>query len=210
MLIIGAKGFAKEVLEVVSENEELQNIFFYDDLSNETPLKVFDQFEIFKNIDQAQLYFDQSDDKFTLGVGNPHIRKKLAQKFSSIGGELCSTISRNAVIGSYNVQMGVGCNVMAGAILSNDIIVGEGCIIYYGSIITHDCLIGDYVEVSPGAKVLGRVKIGNFTQIGAGATILPDIQIGENVVVGAGAVVINDVPDNSVIVGVPGRILKKI
>ena len=42
--------------------------------------------------------------------------------------------------------------------------------------------------------------------IGAGAKILGNIEIGENVRIGAGSVVIDNVPENSTVVGIPGRI----
>ena len=41
-------------------------------------------------------------------------------------------------------------------------------------------------------------------------TILPGVSIGDNVVVGAGAVVTKDIPDNSLALGVPARVIKKI
>ncbi|KIC90499.1 DapH/DapD/GlmU-related protein [Flavihumibacter sp. ZG627] len=46
--------------------------------------------------------------------------------------------------------------------------------------------------------------------IGAAATILPGVTIGENAVVAAGAVVTSDVPDNTVVGGVPAKILKHL
>jgi acetyltransferase-like isoleucine patch superfamily enzyme len=46
--------------------------------------------------------------------------------------------------------------------------------------------------------------------IGAAATILPGVTVGENAVVAAGAVVSKDVPANTVVGGIPARILKKI
>ncbi|MBK6732484.1 MAG: hypothetical protein IPG60_16520 [Bacteroidetes bacterium] len=54
------------------------------------------------------------------------------------------------------------------------------------------------------------VKIGNLTSIGASVTILPNIVVGNNVVVGAGSVVTKDIPDYSLVVGVPGRLVKKL
>lgn len=46
--------------------------------------------------------------------------------------------------------------------------------------------------------------------VGAGATILPGVTIGENAVVAAGAVVSKDVPDNTVVGGVPAKVLKHL
>lgn len=45
---------------------------------------------------------------------------------------------------------------------------------------------------------------------GAGATILPGVTVGENSIVAAGAVVAKDVPPNTVVGGIPARVLKNI
>jgi len=58
--------------------------------------------------------------------------------------------------------------------------------------------------------VPGRIHIKKNAWIGAGATILPGVTIGENSVVAAGAVVSKDVPDNTVVGGIPAKILKSI
>lgn len=55
---------------------------------------------------------------------------------------------------------------------------------------------------------LKAVRIKRNAWIGAAATILPGVTIGENAVVAAGAVVNKDVPDNTVVGGIPARILK--
>lgn len=54
------------------------------------------------------------------------------------------------------------------------------------------------------------VRLGNDVWIGGNATILPGVTIGSNVVVGAGAVVTKDVPDNSLVLGVPARVVREI
>ncbi len=58
--------------------------------------------------------------------------------------------------------------------------------------------------------VPGHVHIKKNAWIGAGATILPGVTIGENAVVAAGAVVSKDVPANTVVGGVPAKIIKTI
>ena len=54
------------------------------------------------------------------------------------------------------------------------------------------------------------VRIGNDVWIGGNVTILPGVTIGNNVVVAAGAVVTKDVPDNSIVGGVPARLIREI
>ncbi|MBR1543128.1 MAG: sugar O-acetyltransferase [Bacteroidaceae bacterium] len=54
------------------------------------------------------------------------------------------------------------------------------------------------------------VTIGNDVWIGGNVTILPGVTIGDNVVVAAGAVVTKDVPANSVVGGVPAKVIKTI
>ena len=54
------------------------------------------------------------------------------------------------------------------------------------------------------------VTIGNDVWIGANVTILPGVTIGNNVVIAAGAVVTKDVPDNSLIGGVPAKLIKTL
>jgi acetyltransferase-like isoleucine patch superfamily enzyme len=63
-----------------------------------------------------------------------------------------------------------------------------------------------------GRKVLelSRILIKRNAWIGAAATILPGVTVGENSVVAAGALITKDVPDNTVVGGVPAKIIREI
>ncbi len=91
--------------------------------------------------------------------------------------------------------------------------IGENVIIPHSTgIVLHQ-----WSKIGAGTKIYQNVTIGNANGpvigkncvIGAGACILGDIIIGDNVKIGANAVVLMDVPDNSTVVGVPGRIIKR-
>jgi acetyltransferase-like isoleucine patch superfamily enzyme len=58
--------------------------------------------------------------------------------------------------------------------------------------------------------LLGPILIKRNAWIGAGATILPGVTVGENAVVAAGAVVSRDVPPNTVVAGIPAKVVKRI
>jgi sugar O-acyltransferase (sialic acid O-acetyltransferase NeuD family) len=208
MLIIGAKGFAKEVLEVLHQNNTLSDVVFFDDINDDLFGKLYEKFPILKSTQEVQTYFKTTSNKFTIGIGNPVLRKNLYDIFTKIGGEFTSTISIKASIGNYGNIINNGCNIMTGTIITNDVFIGKGVLINLNCTIGHDCKIGDFVEMSPGVHISGNCKIGDYTNIGTNATILPYINLGRNVIVAAGAVVTKDVPDNCMVAGVPA-ILKK-
>lgn len=84
-----------------------------------------------------------------------------------------------------------------------------------GVVIGETAEIGDDVLIYQGVTLGGTGKekgkrhptIGNHVVIGTGAKVLGNIRIGNHVKIGAGSVVIKSVPDNSTVVGVPGRIV---
>ena len=58
--------------------------------------------------------------------------------------------------------------------------------------------------------LLKPIVVKRNAWIGAAATILPGVTIGENAVVAAGAVVSRDVPPNSIVAGVPAKVIKTL
>lgn len=54
------------------------------------------------------------------------------------------------------------------------------------------------------------VKIGDDVWIGGNVTILPGVNIGNNAVIAAGAVVTKNVPDNTLVGGVPAKVIRKL
>ena len=209
MLIIGAKGLAKEVLEIFYQKNELDNLFFYDDISADVPDKLYQQFPVLINMEQAASLF-KTDQRFVIGVGMPALRFKLYNQFAAIGGHLVSAISPFAQVGSFGTSIGAGCIVMAGTVITNDVKIGMACLINPNCTISHDTVMGDFTELSPGVQITGNCFIGDFCNVGANATILPKIKLGNNAIVGAGAVVTSDVADGLTVAGVPAKALTNV
>lgn len=209
MLIVGAKGFAKEVLEIVYKDYPGEDIVFYDDVSEDLPDLLYGKFKIVRSLEEVSKLYLGKTFTFTLGIGNPSTRKMLYNKFIAVGGVFVSTISSTSTIGSFGNMIGEGCNIMLRTILTNDINIGKGVIINQLSSVGHDVVIGDFVELCPSVCISGNCVIGEGTFIGTGAIVLPKVKIGANVVVGAGAVVSKDLPDNCTAVGIPAKIIKQ-
>jgi serine acetyltransferase/CelD/BcsL family acetyltransferase involved in cellulose biosynthesis len=96
--------------------------------------------------------------------------------------------------------------------------IGEGVEFAYGGlgIVLHErTKIGKYVAVGHDVTIGGRSRrwgvpvIGDRCVIGTGAKLLGPISIGEESVIGAGAVVVDDVPPNSVMAGLPARVVRR-
>ena len=205
MIIAGAKGFAKELLQVLCQLDMDKNISFFDDISSDLPDKLYGKFPIFRSVRDVGEYFRKHDSRYAIGVGKPKDRFQLYEKMNLAGGELVNVISPKSEIGNYNTNIGKGVNVLTAAIIENDVIVGDACLIGNSCIIGHDTKIGAFTEISPGVIVSGRCKIGCFCSIGAGSVILPDISIGDNVIIGAGSVVTKNLQDGCTVMGVPAK-----
>lgn len=87
---------------------------------------------------------------------------------------------------------------------------GMGVVIGETAEIGDNCLL--YHNVTLGGVSLSKSKrhptLGNNVVVGAGAKVLGNIIVGDNVKIGANSVVLKDVPADSVVVGVPGRVVK--
>ncbi len=126
------------------------------------------------------------------------------------------------------------CFVAPNATIVGDVEIDEGCGVWYGAVIRADLnpvrigkgsnvqdnvvihvsaknsvKIGENVSIGHLAMVHGA-KIGNNVIIGINATVLDGAEIGDNCIIGANALVTSGmkVPPNSLVVGVPGKVVK--
>lgn len=88
---------------------------------------------------------------------------------------------------------------------------GMGIVIGETAIVGDDCTI--YHQVTLGGTGKERLKrhptLKNNVTVGSGSKVLGNILIGENVKIGANSVVLNNIEDNTTVVGIPGKIVKK-
>lgn len=79
-----------------------------------------------------------------------------------------------------------------------------------------DVKIGQHATILPmvllgskNSEIPANIVIGDNCYVGVGTTILGPVKIGNNVTIGAGAVVTKDIVDNSVVGGIPAKIIKQ-
>lgn len=206
MLIIGSKGHAKEIIDILQDQNTLEELTFFDDVSEDLSNSLFGIFRIIKTESEAKDYL-RKNQSFILGLGGSQKRLKLCSKFESWGGKAVSVIASSSKISKHDVVLNNGINIMHNVVISSGVSVGKGSLINAGCLIHHDVSIGEFCEISPGTILTGKVRIGNYSTIGSGTIIIPNTQIGSNVIVGAGTVIISDVKDNEIVAGVPSKII---
>ncbi|WP_042202310.1 serine O-acetyltransferase [Paenibacillus camerounensis] len=106
-----------------------------------------------------------------------------------------------------------GVEIHPGARIGNRLFIDHGM----GIVIGETCEIGDDVIIYQGVTLGGTGKekgkrhptVGNNVVIGSGAKVLGSFRIGDNSNIGSNAVVLREVPNNSTVVGNPGRVVKR-
>lgn len=83
--------------------------------------------------------------------------------------------------------------------IGDDFMAAEGLIILTGG---HDA---DTL-----VPIMKKVIIGNRVWCGANVTIMPGVTIGNDVVIGAGTIVTKDIPSETIVAGIPGRIIRNV
>ena len=125
----------------------------------------------------------------------------------------------------YGCKIGNNCNIGSYVEIQSDAIIGSNVTVSSHSFICSLVSVEDDVFIGHGVMTINDLKPPSFKRtggkrawkktliksgavIGSNATLLP-VTIGKNVEVGAGAVITKDVPDNCIVIGNPGQIIKK-
>ncbi len=209
LIIIGAGGHAKTVIDTV-DKEEYEIIGLLDkDLSH-----------IHENINGIPIIGTDRDVGryasaeglhafIAIGhIGDASIRNRLFSHCKELGCKMINVIHPKAVI-SDSCRLGEGNLIMANCAVNAQAQIGSNNIINTGAIVEHEVIVKNGVHLAPGSIVAGMSVIGDNSFIGAGSIVLQDLHIGTNVIIGAGSTVICDIPDNVVAVGSPAREIRR-
>ncbi len=199
VIIIGASGHGKVILDIIKSCQDECIGFLDDDFSK----KEFMYLPVLGTIDDYQNYPDSS---FIIGIGNATIREAISQKLSQV--KWYTAIHPTAIISSLDTEIGEGTTIMANTVINPGAKIGKHCIVNTSSVVEHDTILSDFSHLSVGAQTAGNVLIGKRTWIGIGATISNNITICDDVMVGAGAVVVDHISESGTYVGVPAKLIK--
>ena len=202
LIIVGAGGFAKSVLDSV-DHMNFHMVGYIDDIK---PKGVDHQgFPVLgKSIDcvespESYVYF--------VAIGNNAKRKTWFDKLKERNLSLINVIDKTALVSQY-ATIGEGCFIGKLAILNHGSSVGDNCVINTRALVEHGCHIWNHVNVSTNATLNGDVICEDGSFVGSGTVVNGQITIGKWALVGSGAVVIRDVLSHSTVVGVPAKAIE--
>jgi len=206
--IIGAGGFAREVLDIFDAVNAIEPRYevlgFIVDPEYGKPGEIVNGKPILGAFD----WLAENNDVLCLcAVGAPEHRFKLVRRAIEVGARFCSVI-HPSVIRSQWLEIGEGTIITAGCILTNQIKIGNHVHLNLDCTIGHDAVLHDYTTLAPGVHISGNVVLQEGCYIGTGANIIEKKTIGAWSIVGAGSTITKDVPPNTTVVGVPGRVIK--
>jgi sugar O-acyltransferase (sialic acid O-acetyltransferase NeuD family) len=197
LIIYGASGHGKVILDCIQSNEVTDTIYFIDDTVIE------DEVNGIPVVPKNQIHAFE-DKKLIIAVGSNFTRRYLAMSIQPI---FITVIHASATVSKF-AQIDIGTVLMPQVVVNAGVQIGKHCIINSAAVVEHDCLIEDFCHIAPKAALAGNVKVGEGTHIGIGAIVIQGVKIGKWATIGAGSVVIRDVPDYAVIVGNPGKTIK--
>lgn len=204
LLILGARTFAVEVLDLVSEIPGYEVAAFVENMDPQRCRETLENLPILWVDEVAPLAHTHE----ALCALVTTTRRRFTEQVTALGVPFATLVHPTARVSSRS-RVGAGTLISAGVIVATHTVIESHVIVNRGVLIGHHTRIGDHVTISPGANVAGKCTVGPSTYIGMGAVILDNITIGSHSVVGAGAVVTRDVPDHVQVMGMPARIVKE-
>lgn len=205
LLIIGARGYGREICDFASECKGYGSEFvvkgYLDDKS--------DALDNYPGnppiIDSVENYQPKENDVFICALGEVKYKKKYCEMVLAKGGKFISLISKKAFISDKNTKIGVGCIICPDSRIHCDVTIGDFVTLQPYAVLGHDVKIGDWCHINDYADCGGGTHIGNEVTIHTHSFILPKFKVGDGATIGAGSIVIGNVKEGMIVFGNPAR-----
>ena len=153
--------------------------------------------------------------KITMEINNKyHTPEEIVDLFSVLTGRkvdktfrlfppFYTDCGKNIIVGK-NVFINACCKFQdqGGIVIGNGVLIGHNVTL---ATLNHDEIPKYRQNIYP-----KPIKIGDNVWIGSNATILQGVTIGDGAIIGANAVVTKDVPENTIVAGVPAKVIRKV
>lgn len=195
VIIVGARGLAKELLGYIDEHGGYNIACILDENNSE---------ELFGYEVMHPNQYSGSCKNAFFAVGYPEHKELVIEKYKHLQ-LVWETFVHPASIVSKYACLGVGSIIAPFALIAGNAALSDFVFLNVYSAVGHDSTVGANCSLMPYSCVNGGVSIGKECLLATGAKILPGVTIGDRCRISAGAVVTRDVPANSLVFGNPAQ-----
>ncbi|MCZ7637742.1 MAG: transferase [Verrucomicrobia bacterium] len=160
VLVVGASGFGREML-VWSRHAGFDTGEYPDQgVSGRQPgaLNGHESLRL-RVVGSIADYEPEPEDRFVCGISLPWVKKKCVERLLGRGAQFLTVIHPSAILGP-NVELGVGCVICPGVVLTMDIVLGDFVTINCCSSMGHDARVGDWCSLNGHCDVTGASSLG--------------------------------------------------
>lgn len=213
LIIVGAGGFGREVFHWLKDW-----IDAYDTRRYDFQIKGFlsldkselDGFDIPIGIlGDEETYEYQKNDLFVMGVGQPGLKRKIANRMLELKAEFFTLIHPTAIVCS-SAKIGTGVVVCPFSTVSSDVGLGDFVMLNAFASVGHDCSVGDFCVLSSYANLNGFVTLESEVFLGTRATVVASRTVGTQSRLSAHALVVSNVPSQTTVLANAGRFIPNL
>jgi acetyltransferase EpsM len=198
LILIGASGFAREVLWVCSR-AGLDVAGLCDD-APERQAGEWAGRPLLGSVEQAAARFGAGT-RFHVAIGDNRARQRLAERALAAGWQPVAIVDPSAAV-APDAVIEPGAYVGIGSVVSSRAGVARFAIVNHHVTVGHDATVGPFAQLCPGVRVSGGCVLGEGTLLGSNAAILPGKRMGAWSVLGAGSVAMADIAQDARVVRV--------
>lgn len=213
IIILGGSGNGLVIAATIERNHFGECIGFLNDVDDTgTLLGIKKRLPVIGKTDEITEYLKKDDNLSVMtaygGFTNPAATLRRIRELNIPTDRWLTVVDQTAVVPFDYCEIGTNCFLGPLVQMSANAVIKDHCTLLGNCFIGHDSVVGEFCHVASNAVVGSYVEIGSGVHIGLNCTIRENIKIGSNSIVGAGAVIVKDVPENAIVVGNPGKVLK--
>jgi sugar O-acyltransferase (sialic acid O-acetyltransferase NeuD family) len=209
LVIFGAGGFGREVLQLVRDINETAPVWECEGFLVDSKYAGDGAVQGLPILGDIAWLSQNPEALVVIAVGSPAGKRQIALRIrQGCENSFATLVHPRAWVGQH-VDIGEGSILCAGALVTTDIRIGRHVHVNIGATIGHDAILEDFVTLNPSVNVSGKVKLEQGVEVGTSSVLIPGCVVGCWSIIGAGSVVTRSLPPNITAVGAPAKAVKE-
>lgn len=205
LVIVGAGGFGREVLEIVRDINDAHPTFrllgFLDD--GEVNPHVIERAGV--PLLGRSSHIADLEASYVIAIGSGEARRRIDAVARATHHVAVATLVHPSATLGRDVLVGEGAIVGAGSRVTTHVAIGRHAHLNVNCTVGHDVTIEDFATLFPGVHLGGGCVIEEGATLSMGSVVLPGVRVGRGAMVGAGSVVARDVLADTTVMGPMAR-----